>query len=110
MLLLALEDMIGDLGCEAIPSNGGLQGAVRHARELPLDAAVLDVNLAGERVDPVADALAEREIPFVFASGYAAAGLPQRHNGRPVVEKPYDREQLQAALMACLGPRTARGA
>ncbi len=102
ILRLALQDIIGDMGCEVILSSGGLQGALQRARDLPLDLAVLDVNLAGARVDPVADLLADRGIPFIFASGYAEAGLPARHADRPLVEKPYRSDQLQAALRCCL--------
>jgi hypothetical protein len=50
----------------------------------------------------VADLLADRGIPFIFASGYAEAGLPARHADRPLVEKPYRSDQLQAALRCCL--------
>jgi CheY-like chemotaxis protein len=55
-----------------------------------IDAAVLDVNLHGEVVFPVADALAERGVPFVFATGYDPDMIPARHAGAPLLRKPVD--------------------
>lgn len=103
LLLMELTDIITEIGCEGIPSVGGLQGALEQARDLPLDAAVLDVNLAGQRVDPLANLLDARGIPFLFATGCSERLLPQQHRTRPLIEKPYRREEVAAALMRCLG-------
>jgi CheY-like chemotaxis protein len=62
------------------------------------DLAILDIGVRGESVFPVADLLAGRGIPFVFATAYDEARLPQRYRGRRSVTKPYDRERLIAAL------------
>jgi CheY-like chemotaxis protein len=59
-----------------------------------LDGAVLDVNLRGEPATPVADALAARGVPFVFVSGYGAAGRPPGHEAAPVLAKPYSEGDL----------------
>jgi len=59
-----------------------------------LDGAVLDVNLRGEPATPVADALAAMGVPFVFVSGYGAAGRPPGHEGAPVLAKPYSEGDL----------------
>jgi hypothetical protein len=67
-----------------------------------VDAAVLDINLAGERVFPVANRLAELGIPFVFATGYGEAGLPDTHHSRIVLQKPYSAAGLRKALERCL--------
>ncbi len=66
-----------------------------------LDAAVLDVNIRDERIDPVASALRKRGIPLVFATGYgdSISGLA---TGAPVIEKPYTQDRLAAALHAAL--------
>lgn len=58
------------------------------AREADLDGAVLDVNLGGDLVYPVADALAGRKVPFVFVTGYDAQALPPRFVHAPRCEKP----------------------
>ena len=63
-------------------------------RQPLLDGAVLDVNLRGEPATPVADALAARGVPFVFVSGYGAAGRPAGHEAAPVLAKPYSEGDL----------------
>jgi CheY-like chemotaxis protein len=54
------------------------------------DAALLDVNLGGEMAFPVADALAERGVPFLFTTGYDQASLPERHAAAHRLEKPLE--------------------
>lgn len=65
---------------------------------LAMDAAVLDVNLGGEPVYPLADALEARGVPFVFATGYDVWALPERFAGVPRCEKPIDLRALLRAL------------
>lgn len=72
------------------------------AAEPQIDAAVLDVNLRGERVYPVADALSARGIPFVFATGYSGAVIDPRHGRAPICEKPVNMRQLEGALVGLL--------
>jgi DNA-binding LytR/AlgR family response regulator len=55
-----------------------------------IDAAVLDINLRGERVYPVAEALGEKAVPFVFATGYDAWAIPPAYAEAPRCEKPVD--------------------
>ena len=68
----------------------------------PVDAALLDVNLRGELVFAVADALAERGVPFVFVTGQPASSIPETHRHRPLVPKPYYDAALCAALASVL--------
>ncbi len=63
-----------------------------------LDGAVLDLNLRGEMAFPVADALAERGVPFVFATGYDSAVIPPRYKGVTRCEKPIDAPKIARAL------------
>ena len=63
-----------------------------------IDLVVLDINLHGEMVHPVADALQERGVPFVFATGYDQSVLPERHQDAPRWEKPFDPNALVRAL------------
>jgi hypothetical protein len=65
---------------------------------------VLDANLSGESVYPVARCLDEAGIPFIFATGYGLAGLPACWPVRPLVQKPFQPEAIQAALLSVLGP------
>lgn len=64
----------------------------------PPDCAVLDINLRGDTVFPVADALRERGVPFVFATGYDAAAIPAPYREVPRWEKPFDASKLVQAL------------
>lgn len=98
LILLGLEDMLSNFGCEIAGTATWVEPALDLARNLKLDLAVLDVNVRGERVDPVADVLEARGVPFIFATGYAVADVPPRFKSRPMVEKPYDSTGLLRAL------------
>lgn len=63
-----------------------------------LDGAVLDINLKGEMVYPVADALAARGVPFVFATGYNREKIPHRFSHCPRCEKPVRADKVAMAL------------
>ncbi len=67
-----------------------------------IDAAVLDVNLRGERVYAVADALALRGIPFVFSTGYSDGMIDPRHGAAPVCGKPVNMPDLGRTLAGLL--------
>lgn len=97
MLSLALQDMLVDLECEVVGTAARLEPALALARDLTFDIAVLDINLGGTRVDPVAEAIAARRLPIVFVTGYDRDGAPRQVAG-PVLEKPYEAADLQRAL------------
>src|SRR5262249_43137929 len=86
---LALEGMLIDAGCAVVGPVPRVSEALEVIEVERLDLALLDVNLAGERVFPVADVLVERGVPFVFTTGYSAEHLPPRHRNRPILAKPY---------------------
>lgn len=99
ILALMMEDMLCDLGCEVVGSFGDLASAfgwLQSAAEPP-EAALLDVNLGGQTVFPLAAALADHHIPFAFASGYAQAP-GQRFATVPLLHKPVDPDRLAAVL------------
>ena len=62
------------------------------------NAAILDVNLDGQEIYPVADILAKRGLPFVFVTGYGERSLPEPYRGRPALQKPFQAEQLKTTL------------
>jgi CheY-like chemotaxis protein len=97
MLSLALQDMLADLGCEVVGAAARLQPALDLARDLTFDVAVLDIDLGGTRIDPVAEAIAGRGLPVVFVTGYGQDAAP-RHVSGPVLEKPCEAATLQRAL------------
>lgn len=101
-LALLLEDILLQAGYRVLKA-ARLPKALQLAGSERIDAAILDINLAGKRVFPAADALRERGIPFMFVSGYGADGLPAEYRHSPVLQKPYGVEQLQRVLTTLLG-------
>lgn len=97
VIAFAVEDMLLDLGCTVVGPAFRLDEARRMAVADEIDAAILDVNLNDQRSYAVAEELARRSIPFLFATGYAEGGIdwPQEAELLP---KPYRRDQVQTAL------------
>ena len=98
MIRLLLEDMLGDLGYNIAAAVGRVDDAVKVARTGEFDVAILDVNLNGQTVCPVAEILEARGLPFVFATGYGERGLPERFSNRPTLQKPFQQENLGRIL------------
>jgi CheY-like chemotaxis protein len=103
MVLMATEDMLFDLGCEAVAAAATVDQALGIIETTVFDAALLDVNLIGERSYPVADALAARGLPFAFATGYGRQGLRDSDQSRPVLMKPYRHEDLADVFVSLFG-------
>jgi CheY-like chemotaxis protein len=102
MVSMLIEDMLADLGCEVTGTAAHLDDAVNQLTRIAVDAVVLDVNLGGTQTDTVAELLAGRNIPFVAATGYGTANLPQAFKSAPAVQKPFQQRELEAALSAAL--------
>jgi CheY-like chemotaxis protein len=102
LIALMLEDMVEGMGCAVTGVAPRVDLGLSMAENGHFDVAILDVNVAGENVEPVAVRLNERGIPFVFATGYGEAGVPLRFRDRPVVSKPFRSEQLEAAIQKAL--------
>ena len=97
---MLLEAMLGDLGCAVVLSAASVAEALDLLKRGGFDLALLDVNLAGEKVFPVADELRRLGTPFVFSSGYGASGLRPDLADVPIIQKPYRLGDLAAALAA----------
>lgn len=97
-IALALEDMLSELGLVVAGSVRDVTAALAVAAVQEIDIALLDVNVGPEKVDPVADLLAGRGCPFIFATGQGRAGLPEAHSSRTIVEKPFYIDELLNAL------------
>jgi CheY-like chemotaxis protein len=102
---LLLEDMLLDFGCEVVGPAARLTAALDIAQRETLDLAILDVNVAGEPVYPVVEALEARKVPFVFSTGYGSAGIRDLYRDRPVLQKPFAQHDLRQKLVLA---RTAR--
>jgi CheY-like chemotaxis protein len=103
LVAILLEDMLAELGCEVLWTAHRIPRALDLVAQSTPDAAVLDVNIAGDEVYPVAQALAQRSIPFVFATGYGARGLTESWRDRPIVQKPFQVEHLSRSLLTAIG-------
>ncbi|WP_274425311.1 response regulator [Chelativorans sp. YIM 93263] len=99
---LLIEDMLQDLGCEIVASVARLAEALKVAATAEVDLAVLDVNLDGQPVFPVAELLRERQIPLVFSTGYGTSGLPREFSSHPVLCKPFSMTELQQTVALAL--------
>jgi CheY-like chemotaxis protein len=97
---MLLEDMLADLGHDVAAIVPRVNEALTAVREEGFDLAILDVHLNGQSAFPVAEALIDRGIPFVFATGYGERGLPEKYRGRPILQKPFAKEDLERALNA----------
>jgi CheY-like chemotaxis protein len=104
LVLMVLEDSLTGLGCDVVASALYLDEALAKAGEHSFDVAILDANLGGQSVGPVADLLAGRGIPFIFASGYGPLSLPESHRERPLLAKPFAAAELRAALLEVVPP------
>ena len=99
---MLLEDMLVDLGYGVAGVVPKLNDALAAVQRETFDLAILDVHLHGESVFPVADVLMARGVPFVFATGYGERGLPEAYRGRPVLQKPFAKDDLERVLKTML--------
>lgn len=104
LVALGLDDNLRSLGCTVVGPVASLSAAIQAAASEKIDAAILDVNLAGEAVYPAARILAERGIPFIFCSGYTGSvRMPPEFADAPRVAKPYTSRGIADALADLLG-------
>lgn len=107
MVAMLLEDMLADFGCIIAGIAGTLREAQRQLGALSMiDAAILDVNLGGEFIFPVADTLVDRNVPFVFSTAYGSPELLERYPQSKLLRKPYAPEALAHALSGFIGARS----
>ena len=100
MIRMLLEGMLTDLGHTVAGEAGSIEEAVALAQEREFDIAILDVNLNGKPITPVAEILIARGVPFVFASGYGQRGVPEPYRSSPTLQKPFQVEALAQAIDA----------
>ncbi len=102
LLAMELESGLAEAGAQVVGTAALLEEAMALV-DLPMDAAVLDCNLNGSSVEPVAEALAARGVPFLFATGYGEnRGAPEGFDA-PIIRKPYDVAQITQALAELTG-------
>jgi len=107
MIRMLLDGMLSDLGHTVAGEAGGIEEALALAKHAEFDVAILDVNLNGDPVTPVVEILRERGLPFVFASGYGARGVPQAYRDSPTLQKPFESEALADAIASAASKASA---
>ena len=103
LVAILVEDLLADAGCVVVGPFARLAAAVAAARVEAVDVALLDVNVAGEMVFPVAHVLEERGIPFLFVTGYGEAALPPNRPHWRACAKPFQPEHLTDCLAQVIG-------
>jgi len=91
---LLLEQELRSAGCSIVGPFADLASATKASRKEEFALALLDINLNGEMVYPLADELFGRNVPFVLLSGYGPSNLPERFRAAPSITKPYDSNLL----------------
>ncbi|MGH7088748.1 MAG: response regulator [Stellaceae bacterium] len=109
LIATTLADVLGAAGWTVIGPVGHLAEAVETAAHQDCDVAVLDINLAGEAVYPVAEVLSQRKIPFLFLSGNGGGsrGSAQPFAERPRLGKPFRNRDLLGVLARLVGASVA---
>ena len=108
LVAMLLETILEDMGCSPVgPVATVDEGLALVAAETSLDAALLDVNVAGREVFPIAEALKARGVPFIFSTGYGEGGLPDAWRGQATVQKPFTESAIRDALLKAMGMEEA---
>ncbi len=104
LVAMLVEDLLQEAGCVVVGPFARLADAMAAVAEHPLDLGLLDVNIAGELVFPVAYELERRGVPFVFVTGYGQAALPRDRPDWEAYAKPFQSDWLTAQLARKFDP------
>jgi DNA-binding response OmpR family regulator len=99
---MMIAGMIEELGHRVVAEASNIRVALDLAKTADFQFAILDINVGGEKIDPVADIIACRAVPFIFASGYGAIGAPINFRDRTVLQKPFLISTLDHAIRETL--------
>ena len=103
LVSMLIEEILGELGATVAGPHGRLADGLAAAKAERFDGAILDLNLAGESADPLADFLLTRGVPFIFITGYQRESIDRRYANVPVLQKPIDAVALESVLLTLLG-------
>ena len=98
MIRMMVTDMLVDLGHSIAAEAGEIDEALRLAESADFDLAILDVNVNGKTIEPVARVVERRKLPLLFSTGYSVDALPESFRGRPSLQKPFRIDTLQSAI------------
>jgi CheY-like chemotaxis protein len=102
LIRMMLADMVEELGHRVVAEAGNVQDAQVLAETAFFDLAILDINIAGFSIGPVAEIIERRGLPFFFVSGYGSRGRPDQFSGHPVLQKPLSASKLAETINAIL--------
>jgi CheY-like chemotaxis protein len=106
MIRMMVADMLEELGYHVVAEAGEIDEAIRLAQSIEFDLAILDVNVNGRVISPVAELVQARNRPFIFATGYGSSSLPPEFRGRPTLQKPFQIEALAQMIDTALRSAT----
>jgi CheY-like chemotaxis protein len=111
MIRMMVAEMLEELGYSIAAESGDIEQALELAQTTNFDIAILDVNVNGKLISPVAEVIEGRNRPFIFATGYGTQGLPPEYRDRPALQKPFQMENLAVVIERTLkdgatAPRT----
>jgi DNA-binding response OmpR family regulator len=102
MIRMMVADMLEELGYKVAAEAGDIVEAMRLAQSTEFDFAILDVNVNGKVISPVADVIKAKGRPFIFATGYGSSGLPEQYRDRPSLQKPFQLDALGRTIESAL--------
>jgi CheY-like chemotaxis protein len=105
MVAMLVQSLLEELGCEVLGPVGRVDRALEVVGRGGFDLAILDINVNGRDSYPVARALADRRVPFIFSTGYGETAGSREFEGCPTLQKPYRLEDLRAAVEQVAGDR-----
>jgi DNA-binding response OmpR family regulator len=106
MIRMMVADMLEELGYRVVAEAGEINEALKLAQTTEFDIAILDVNVNGKVISPVAEMIQSRNRPFIFATGYGSSGLPPEYRDRPALQKPFQLETLSKMIDTALRSAT----
>ena len=109
MIRMMVADMLEELGFSVAAEAGEINEAMKLAQSAEFDVAILDVNVNGKVISPVAELIKARNRPFIFATGYGSSGLPEEYRDRPALQKPFQIETLAKMIDTALKSRRLNG-
>lgn len=98
LVAMMIEDILLEQECDVLGPYTNLADALKASTTEQMDLAVLDVNLRGEKIYPVAQMLSDRGVPFLLLSGYGSDAIPQDQPGWRACAKPFTPEDLTRML------------
>ncbi len=102
MIRMMVADMLTELGYTVVAEAGDIDEAIRLVQATDFDIAILDVNVNGKLISPVAEAVTLRGRPLIFATGYGSSGLPEKFRDSPTLQKPFQVQTLARTIETVL--------